>query len=201
MSDFLKYNAYYKLIVNLGSLNVSNIIKRNEYMKDRATSYALRYGINPNKNYIYFKVEGDGGGDCTNFISQCLLAGGAPMDYDNIRPWWYKKSISNSPDGDRCSLAWSVAHSLYWCLKVRGEKDAKGLKGIEVKNIEELDTGDLIQYENIKGVIYHTGIITSFTYENGKKYPLITQHTKNAVNISYIKPAAVKMHFMKIYIN
>lgn len=179
---------------------MSNIINvKNEYMRDRAVEYALRYGISPNKNYIFFNVIGDGGGDCTNFISQCLYAGGAPMDYDGIRPWWYKKGTTDSHKSDSWSLTWSVAHSLYWCLKVRGE-NSRGLKGIEVKNMEQLELGDLIQYENYKGIIYHTAIITSYVYENGKKYPLITQHTKNAVNISYIKPAASKMHFMKIYL-
>jgi hypothetical protein len=77
-------------------------------------------------------------------------------------------------------------------LKTRGTSNLDGLKGIEVQSIESLELGDIIQYENNTGAIYHSAIITAFTYERGIKEPLISQHSFNALNIAYIKPKAKK---------
>ena len=80
------------------------------YDRKKAVQYALRYGLNPNPAYRLFEA---GGGDCTNFISQCLHAGKAPMDWSSKYPWWYT--------AEKWSFSWSVAHSLYWCIKNKGK--------------------------------------------------------------------------------
>ncbi|MDS1029006.1 amidase domain-containing protein [Bacillota bacterium LX-D] len=166
----------------------------NSYNRQKAVEYALTYALSPNPQYQYISV------DCSNFISQCLRAGSAPMVYGTSRPWWYNNMGTANTDDDRWSVSWAVAHSLYWCLKVRGKTNFWGLRGIEVSNLAELELGDIIQYEGEDGVIYHSAIVTDFTTENGSKVPLITQHTYDAANISYYKPAAKKMHFMKIVV-
>jgi cell wall-associated NlpC family hydrolase len=172
----------------------SNLFRANNYNRQNAVTYAIKYALNPNTGYKFLASHGDGGGDCSNFISQCLHAGGAPMSFDTSRPWWYK-SIRNN---DTWSVSWTVAHSLYWCLKVRGNNNIIGLKGIEVFDMDTLELGDIIQYENSREIIYHSAIITNFTYEKGLRVPLISQHSFNALNISYVKPAAKRTHFMKI---
>lgn len=161
------------------------------YSRNSAVNYALTYGANPNPRYRYFKEYQQLGGDCTNFISQCLHAGGAPFDYNFKIQWWYNSSGSWSP-------AWAIAHSLYWYLKEKNRLDSPGLKGQEVSDIRLLQTGDLIMYESYRNVIYHAAMITNIIKEGNSFTPLITQHTPEAVNISYIKPKAKKMHFMKI---
>ena len=47
---------------------------------------------------------------CTNYVSQCLRAGGAPMwGYPNReKGWWIQ--------GGTWSLSWSTSHSLRWYL-------------------------------------------------------------------------------------
>jgi hypothetical protein len=177
----------------------SNLFKDIVYSRDAAVSYALKYALNPNPQYKYFATHNDGGGDCSNFVSQCLSAGGAPMSYDSPNPWWYKNTTSNS-SRDSWSISWSVANSLYWCLKTRGKLNISGLKGIEISDMDMLEPGDVIQYENFNGIIYHSAIITAFTYEKGSKFPLISQHSFDAKNISYVKPKAKKTHFIKIMI-
>lgn len=171
----------------------------NMYNSGSAVQYALNHALNPNPYYRFFPAHGDGGGNCTNFISQCLRAGGAPFAYDSS-PWWYKRDGTNSAR-DRWSISWAVAHSLYWTLKVRRNRNMKGLKAIEVSDIGMLQLGDLIQYENFSNRIYHSGIITAITVDRGVKVPLISQNTYNARNISYVKPQAKKMHFMKIEVS
>lgn len=179
--------------------NEGKILVQNRYNRKSAVSYALNYALKPNPGYRYFNAHGDGGGDCSNFVSQCLRAGGAQMDYNSSRPWWYKSRGSNQ-NHDTWSVSWAVAHSLYWCLKSRGKLKLPGLKGVEINDINMLEIGDIIQYEDNKGIIYHSGIITDFAIEKGERIPLISQHSFDAINTSYIKSKAVRMHFMKIVI-
>lgn len=170
------------------------------YDRNTAVLYALKYGLNPNPSYKYMKPFETVGGDCSNFISQCLKAGGAPMAFGTLKPWWYERKGTNNVSDDTWSLSWTVANSLYLCLKVRYEKKIWGLSGMEVDDINMLEEGDIIQYENSKGVIYHSAIITSFQAIPGGRAPLITQHSYDAVNITYIKPKASRMHLMKIIV-
>lgn len=69
------------------------------------SQYALKYALSPNPSYVYYQEN-----DCTNFISQCLRAGGAKNDYNASHPWWY-----NNGQG---SICWAVAHSLFWYIRV-----------------------------------------------------------------------------------
>ncbi len=59
-----------------------------EYALDleNAVRYAGKwaYGRNP----AFYDFDGLGG-DCTNFISQCILAAGAPMNYTKDTGWYY----------------------------------------------------------------------------------------------------------------
>jgi hypothetical protein len=170
----------------------------NNYNNDKAVKYALTYALAPNPEYRYLKGRDDGGGDCTNFISQCLKAGGAPFAYDSS-PWWYNIRTIN-PQDDRWSMSWTVAHSLYWTLKRRGKSKLRGLSANEVQEIDLLELGDLIQYEDKNGLIYHSAIVTAFIIEKGIQVPLISQHSVDGRNVTHIKPKAKKMHFMKIQV-
>ena len=163
----------------------------NRYNREVAVSYAIKYALVPNREYKYYTAIGEGGGDCTNFISQCLKAGGAPMDYNNLRPWWYDMK------GGKASICWAVAHSLYWYLKT--SRNNNRIKGREVDDIRELEMGDLIFYENHNNVIFHSTIITSFVEVYGNREPRISQHTSNQLNVTYKKNYDYKKaHFIKI---
>lgn len=170
--------------------NIKNVTRTSGYSRTAAAEYAKRYALVPNRKYIYFGVQEKIGGDCTNFVSQCLYAGGIPLSYSIKNPWWYNPNNSKI-----CSLSWSVAHSLYWYLAMNNRKKLKGAKGQETNNISDLELGDLIFYEN-KGIIFHSAIITGF-----KTIPLVSQHSVDALNVSYIKPYYVaKTHFVKVYL-
>jgi hypothetical protein len=157
------------------------------YLRNSAVIYAKKYALIPNNKYIYFKLIGDNGGDCANFISQCLYAGGASMIYNKQTSWWYNNNT--------CSNSWSVAHELYWYLKINNTDNFQGPKGIETTSLNELKIGDLIFFENKKNIIFHSTIITNLDYS----IPLISQHTPNALNIPYLKSwSAYKYHFIKI---
>lgn len=174
----------------------NTILRENKYSRAEAVKYATTYALKPNPAYRYFPLVGDNSGNCANFISQCLLAGGAPMDFNTQRPWWYKKNGDNVMSST-WSLSWTVAHSLYFYLKVNESMNAKGVKGLEVYDKGQLELGDLMFFEDNKGTIFHSAIITSFRGRN----PLISQNSFEALNIPYLKSwRANKIHFMKIHI-
>lgn len=172
-----------------------NLNRQTEYNREDAVNYAKRYALSPNPNFRYFGIYANIGGDCTNFTSQCLFAGGAPMTYSTEYAWWYNNSVTNDTLDDTWSIPWAVAHSLYWTLRVNMQNGYYGPKGLEVRDINAMELGDMIFYEGDNGIIYHSAIITSFDSSG----PLISQHTFNALNISYLKTWKAKfMHFIKI---
>lgn len=156
------------------------------YSRIKAVNYAIKYASNPNTQYRYFPIQDYNGGDCTNFTSQCLFAGEVPMVFSGKNIWWY--------NNNGWSVSWATAHSLYWYLKVNAHNNLYGAKGTEVSSVSLLEKGDIIFYRNSYGNLTHSAIITSFDND----IPLISQHSPEVLNISYIKSWASQMHFMKI---
>lgn len=132
------------------------------YNREKAVQYAETWWNDYNPAFPKFAV------DCTNYISQCLLAGGAPMRGEPVRErgWWYRNN--------NWSFSWSVAHSLYWYLK----SSTTGLQAIEVKNAQELYPGDVICYDfqGNNRWDHNTMVVTYDAYGN----PLVNAHTDNS---------------------
>lgn len=170
--------------------------RQNSYSRINAVQYATTYALKANPYYRYFPLINDSSGDCANFVSQCLKAGGAPMTYGN-NPWWYNHSSPNTTKDDTWSLSWTVAHSLYWHLKISNANNQYGAKGKETNNINELQIGDLVFFEDNKGQIFHSAIITAFN----NNAPLISHHSYEALNIPIQNSwPSNKIHFLKISI-
>ena len=75
------------------------------------------------------------GGDCTSFVSQCLLAGGAPEDLTPLWGWYYRSGNDKAP-------AWSGVEP-FWRFFTRSDRE-DGLRGVEC-GPEDLQPGDIIQ--------------------------------------------------------
>jgi len=105
----------------------------NIYPYDRAAAvaYAREWAMGRNPAYADFEEMG---GDCSNFISQVLLAGGAVMNY-TPHTGWYFKSL-----GDRAA-AWTGVPYLYNFLTTNQGRGPFG----HVVPIEEVQPGDIIQ--------------------------------------------------------
>lgn len=154
------------------------------YNREVAVNYAFKYGMNPNKDYPYYE-----GNDCTNFVSQCFQAGGCKNHFHSTHPWWCVNYET--------SICWSVASSLYWYIRVCTKENEFGIKAITktisgdskyTKEISDLiQLGDIIQYVNYEDRIQHSTIITDFKFVNGIKQPLVSQHTFQAINITWRK--------------
>lgn len=138
--------------------------ERTSYRYDRrkAVQYAEKWWNTYNPSYRKFE------NDCTNFVSQCLHQGGAPMRGHPNRGsgWWMK--------GQNYSYTWAVANSLKQYLP--GAKI--GLRAKEVKSPETLLYGDIICYDfQGDGRIDHNTIVTG---KDAEGMPLVNAHTYNS---------------------
>jgi hypothetical protein len=133
-----------------------------KYDRAKAVRYAETWWNSYNPAFPKFKV------DCTNFISQCLYAGGAPMTgYPNrAKGWWCKNN--------NWSYSWAVAHSFRRYLS--GAR--VGLQAVEVSSPEQLMAGDVICYDfQGNGRFDHTTIVVA---KDANGMPLVNAHTTNS---------------------
>lgn len=137
------------------------------YDRQKAVSYAHRYWNSHNPKFKLFDV------DCTNYVSQCLWAGGAPMTYRQSpsEGWWYH--FSSPP---KWSFSWTVAHALRWYLAT----SQGGLRAEEVADASSLQPGDVICYDfEGDGRFNHTTIVVA---KDANNEPLVNAHTSNSQN-------------------
>ncbi len=147
-----------------------------KYKRDPAVAYANRYCENPNtNNYPFIDCTGIfgnpcfdcNGNDCTDFASQVLYAGGLPMD----GKWWLKKKTSSDPqicsfsqNGFGCcrlykySAAWVNVDALHDYLLQN--------KLAYQCNVDQVQTGDIIQYHNPSDGWHHSAIVVSFVLDS-----------------------------------
>ncbi len=137
-----------------------------KYDRSKAKKYADTWWNEANPNFIHFDV------DCTNFVSQCLYAGNAPMHYTGKRDqgWWYLDSNNQ----EKWSFSWSVSHSLYWYLNT----SSSYLKAERVNSPEQLTIGDVIIYDWDGNENYQHSAIVADMDTNGM--PLVNAHTANS---------------------
>ena len=97
-----------------------------EYNREAAVSYARRWALGRNPAYMDYELWG---GDCTNFISQCLRSGQIPMDYTGrhvLEKWYWNSDNSRTP-------TWTSAEPFYKYIIGNNEEIQKFLKCISQK--------------------------------------------------------------------
>ncbi len=133
-----------------------------QYNRLKAVQYAERWWNDHNPAYKSFEV------DCTNYISQCLNTGGAPMiGYPGRTKGWWMRS-------NNWSYSWSVANSLRLYLP----RAKTGVRAKEVSEAGQLLPGDVICYDfQGDGRFDHTTIVTA---KDANGMPLVNAHTANS---------------------
>lgn len=112
------------------------------YDRTRAVTYARRWALS--RNPLYFDYTGIGG-NCTNFVSQCLYAGSCTMNYTPVFGWYYLSPAERT-------AAWTGVTFFYNFLT---KNDNVGPFGREA-SAEELLPGDVIQLGRNGTGFYHT---------------------------------------------
>ncbi len=135
------------------------------YDREAAISYARKWALRRNPDYYNFANLG---GDCTNFISQCLYAGAKRMNNTPTYGWYYKNLSNRTP-------SWTGARFLYDFLK--NNKNA-GPQAV-ITTHDGIIAGDIIQLQNNTGIIYHS----LFVLKAGEKI-LLAAHDLDSYNRS-----------------
>ena len=127
-------------------------------MRENAVRYAYKWALDRNpKYYNYDNI----GGDCTNFISQCLFAGSGVMNPLRNYGWYYYNANDKSP-------SWTGVEYLYQYLVRKGGIGPIGRK---------VRRGDVIQLAFLEDFV-HSLIITKI--ENNRIY--VSSHTMDNLN-------------------
>lgn len=142
------------------------------YDRRRAVEYARRYAFS--RNPLFYNFQGIGG-DCTNFVSQAILAGSCVMNYTPDFGWYYRSVEDRAPAWSGVEFFWQYMTGDPTFVSAGGNT---GPIGIEVP-IRELMVGDVIQLANEEGDFYHTLLVTGFA-ENGT--PLMSAHSIDALD-------------------
>lgn len=142
------------------------------YDRTRAVLYARTWALSRNPLFTDFTGRG---GNCTNFVSQCLLAGMPVMNFTRDFGWYYRSENDRAP-------AWSGVEELYRFLTrtppFRTENGDLGPYATEVREESGVEIGDVIQLADAEGDFYHTLIITDLSDSE----VFVSAHTNDALD-------------------
>ena len=155
------------------------------YIRENALRYANRYALS--QNPIFGNFAGIGG-NCTNFVSQCIYAGCCKMNYKPTFGWYYISLNERSP-------SWTGVEYFYNFITTNNDVGPFGKEATS----DEVEVGDVIQLGRDGEGYYHTLIIIGFDGND----TLIAAQTDNALGralstynydfIRYIKILGVRL--------
>lgn len=134
------------------------------YNRERAVEYARRWALS--RNPLFENFSGIGG-DCTNFVSQCVYAGCCQMNYTPDFGWYYVSADDRAP-------AWTGVEFFYDFLT---ENEEEGPFATEVRRLQ-VRPGDVIQLADSSGDFYHTLIVSAV---NGLQI-LVCAHSQDSLD-------------------
>ena len=142
------------------------MLKEITYNRKKALDYAKEWAFRRNPKYINFENLG---GDCTNFVSQCIYTGCGMMNFTPIYGWYYKNSYERSP-------SWSGVEFLYDFLV---SNQNCGPFAVET-SFDYIKPADIIQLGNASGHFFHNVIVNKID----KQRIFVSAHSID----SYMRP-------------
>ncbi len=142
------------------------MLKEIGYDREKTLAYAKKWALARNPAYYDFETLG---GDCTNFASQCVLAGCSVMNYTPVFGWFYINA------GNRTASWTGVEYFYDFLTNNRGVGPyarETSFAGAEV--------GDIVQLGDVNGRFYHSPVIVDI--KDGEA--LLAAHTYDA----YMRP-------------
>ena len=141
------------------------------YIAANAAAYAQKWALD--RNPLFDNYAGRGG-DCTNFVSQCILAGSCKMNFTKDYGWYFFSDSCRAP-------AWTGVEFFYDFITQNTEFTQRnrgiGPFGEEIQ-ASSARPGDVVQLANELGDFYHTLIVSQVA--NGEIY--ICAHSDDALN-------------------
>ena len=156
------------------------------YLRQAAVAYAARWALG--RNPLFYDFTGIGG-DCTNFVSQCVLAGSCVMNFTTDFGWYYRSASDRAPAFTGVEYFWDFFTGASAFAAANGGIGPFGRSVSE----EETEIGDVVQLGDGAGDFYHTLLITDI--RNGEL--LLSAHSNDAYNrplSAYDAPVARFLH-------
>ena len=132
------------------------------YKRENALAYAKKYAFSQNSLFGNFAGIG---GNCTNFVSQCIYAGSCEMNYKPTFGWYYISLDDRSP-------SWTGVDFFYNFIIENADVGPFG----RTATSDELEIGDVIQLGREEEGYYHTLLVVGFDGED----LLVAAQTDNA---------------------
>ena len=148
------------------------------YNRENAVAYARKYAFSQNSLFANFAGIG---GNCTNFVSQCIYAGSCEMNYKPTFGWYFISLDERSP-------SWSGVEYFYNFIIENTDVGPFG----RVATSDELENGDVIQLGRNDDGFYHTLLVVGFDGED----ILVAAQTDNA----YARPLSTYNYDFARYI-
>ena len=158
-------------------------MKNLDYDRKKAVDYAYKWAYNRNPNFYNFDKIG---GDCTNFISQCIYSANNVMNYNKNNGWFYKSVNKRAP-------AWTGVEFMY---KFITTNKGVGPYGKE-EDINDVGLGDIVQLSFNGKVFSHSLIITSILNKKDLNNILIATHSDDTYNRRLSTYIFKKIRFIK----
>lgn len=136
------------------------------YNRQQVYEYARYWAYRRNEQFYDFH---DIGGDCTNFVSQCLYAGSGVMNYTPTFGWYYTNVNNRAP-------AWTGVQALYQFLTTN---QGVGPYATETE-AAAMQVGDVIQLSFRPPDFQHSMVVVSTGDVPSVRNILIATHSMDA---------------------
>lgn len=152
------------------------------YDREAAVAYAMEWvdPIEVVRNDAWTEYD-DYGGNCNNYISQCLYAGGIPMDSEGENQWkWYGEAVNTRQTNSGRSGSWAGVEDFYDYAQ---SNTGTGLNADTTANVYLGEAGDVLQYGT--GTEWnHSVIITDRVTDSSGQFQdyLINSNTTDRIN-------------------
>lgn len=123
------------------------------YDRESALRYAERWALS--RNPLFYNFTGVGG-NCTSFVSQCVLAGSCVMNFTPDFGWYYISADDRAPAFTGVEYFWDFFTGAPDFAAVNG---GIGPYGREVAQ-DEVEAADVVQLGRANGDFYHTLLVT-----------------------------------------
>ena len=153
-----------------------------KYNREIAKEYAKKWAYQRNPAYYNYDAIG---GDCTNFVSQCIFHGCNIMNY-NQNGWYYNNAIDKTP-------SWTRVEFL---AKFLLNNNSVGPFAKEVA-IEEIEIGDIVQL-SFNGETFGHSLLVVDKLQNDLDNLLVATHTFDSYGRKISTYNYIKHRFLHI---